>query len=59
MSELIYQKSPIVTLATNKFINVPEILKFENTILIGIIKEESIGYTTQIQIYNSDGIYLA
>ena len=56
---LIFQSSPIVTLATNKFINVPIILKYEETPLIEIIKDESIGFTTQIPIYHSDGTYLA
>ena len=56
---LIFQSSPIVTLATNTFINVPVILKYEDTSLIEIIKEEAIGFTTQISIYHSDGTYLA
>lgn len=37
---LIYQTSPQVTLATNKFINVPVILKYEDTNLIEVIKEK-------------------
>jgi len=56
---LIYQTSPEVTIATNKFINVPVILKYEDTNLIEIINEIGLGYTTQIPIFHSDGTYLA
>lgn len=58
-NSLIFQTSPEVTLLTNKFINVPVILKYEDTNLIEIIKEEGIGFTTQIPIYHQDGTYLA
>ena len=56
---LIFQSSPSVTIATNTFINVPVILKYEETPLIEIIREQKIGFTTQIPIYHSDGTYLA
>ncbi|MBN2863380.1 MAG: hypothetical protein JXN62_09485 [Bacteroidales bacterium] len=56
---LIFQSTPIVTIATNTFVNVPVILKFEDTNLIEIVKELGIGLTTQIPIYHSDGTYLA
>jgi hypothetical protein len=56
---LVYQSSPIVTVSSNTFINVPVILKYEDTSLIEIIREESIGFTTQIPIFHSDGTYLA
>jgi len=59
MDNLIYQTSPIVTLATNKFINTPIILQYDDTPLISIINEQSLGYTTEIPIYHSDGTYLA
>lgn len=52
-------KSAIVELATNKFINIPVILKYEDTNLIEIINEQGIGFTSQIPIYHSDGTYLA
>jgi hypothetical protein len=58
-NSLIFQTTPQVTLATNKFINVPVILKYEDTNLIEVIKEEGIGFTTQIPIYHQDGTYLA
>ena len=57
--KLYFASSPRVTVATNTFINVPVILKYEDTPLIEIIKEQGIGFTTQIPIYHSDGTYLA
>jgi hypothetical protein len=58
-NSLIFQTSPEVTLSTNRFINVPVILKYEDVNLIEVIKEEGIGFTTQIPIYHQDGTYLA
>ena len=57
--ELIYQTTPTVTLSTNTFINVPTILQFDDTPLIAIVKEENLGYTSEIPIFHSDGTYLA
>ncbi len=57
--KLIFQSSPSITVATNIFINVPVVLKYEDTPLIEVIKEHGIGFTTQIPIYHSDGTYLA
>jgi hypothetical protein len=57
--KLVFQSSPSVTIATNTFINIPVILKYEDTPLIEVIKEQGIGFTTQIPIYHSDGTYLA
>jgi hypothetical protein len=57
--ELIFQSSPRITIATNTFINVPIILMYEDTPLIEVIKEQDIGFTTQIPVYHSDGTYLA
>ncbi|MCD6600195.1 MAG: hypothetical protein J7L19_06495 [Dehalococcoidia bacterium] len=59
MENLIYKKTPTVTLATNTFINVPVILQFDDTPLISIVKKQHLGYTTQIPIYHPDGTYLA
>lgn len=58
MNKLIFQNTSEIILATNTFINVQEILKFEDTNLIELIKEENLGLTTQIPIYHSDGTYL-
>jgi hypothetical protein len=57
--ELIYQTTPAVTLSTNTFINVPTILQFDDTPLIAIVKEENLGFTSEIPIFHSDGTYLA
>ncbi|OFX27215.1 MAG: hypothetical protein A2041_02235 [Bacteroidetes bacterium GWA2_31_9b] len=59
MSELIFQTAPSVTIATNTFVNVPNILRYEDTNLIEIIRDLKLGFTTQIPIYHSDGTYLA
>ena len=59
MDKLIYQTAPSVTFATNKFVNVPIILQYDDTPLISIIKLQEIGYTTEIPIYHPDGTYLA
>ena len=59
MDKLIFQTSPTVTLSTNQFTNVPIILQYDDTPLISIIKEQSLGFTTEIPIYHPDGTYLA
>lgn len=58
-NSLIFQTLPHVTLATNTFINVPVILKYEDINLIEVVKEQGLGFTTQIPIYHQDGTYLA
>lgn len=57
--ELIYQTPPAVSLASNIFINVPVVLQFDDTPLISVVKEQSLGYTTEIPIFHADGTYLA
>ena len=59
MNKLIFSEIPQVTIATNTFINCPVILKFDDVNLIELIKEEQLGFTTQIPIYHPDGTYLA
>jgi hypothetical protein len=59
IERLVYQSSPIVTLATNRFINVPIVFQYESTPMIEVIKEAELGYTSSIPIYNQDGTYLA
>lgn len=58
-NSLIFQTSPRVTIASNTFVNVPIILRYENINLIEVIKEQDVGFTTQIPIYHQDGTYLA
>lgn len=59
MEQLIYQTSPTVTLATNEFVNVPVVLQFDETPLISVVREQALGYTTEVPIYHADGTYLA
>ncbi len=59
MGELIYQTSPEVMFASNTFVNVPTILQFDDTPLISVVREEQLGYTTDIPIYDASGVYLA
>jgi hypothetical protein len=59
MPELIYTTSPTVSLGSNTFVNVPTILQFDDTPLISVVKEEALGFTTEIPIYHADGTYLA
>lgn len=59
MAKLIYHSSPRVTIASNTFINVPAILQFDETPLISVVRQERLGYTTEIPIFHSDGTYLA
>ncbi len=59
MPELIYHSSPAVTFCGNTFINVPTILQFDDTPLISVVREQALGFTTEIPIYHSDGTYLA
>lgn len=59
MDKLIYQTAPQVTLATNQFVNVPIILQYDDTPLISVVREQSLGFTTEIPIFHADGTYLA
>jgi len=59
MENLIYQTVPVVTLATNHFIEVPIILQYDDTPLVSIVREQELGFTTEIPIYHEDGTYLA
>jgi hypothetical protein len=59
MNELIFTQVPQVTIATNTFINCPVPLKFDDINLIELVKEEQVGFTTQIPIFHPDGTYLA
>lgn len=56
---LIFQQSPIVNLATNIFVDVPVVLQFDDTPLISVVREQALGYMTEIPIFHSDGTYLA
>lgn len=58
MNKLVFQNTSEICVATNRFVNVPIILRFEDVDLISVVKSESIGYTTEIPIYHEDGTYL-
>jgi hypothetical protein len=59
MESLIFQESPIVHLASNTFVEVPTVLKYEDVPLIQVVRTAKAGFTTEIPIYHSDGTYLA
>jgi hypothetical protein len=59
MESLIYQRTPIVHLASNTFIDVPTVLQYEDTPLIKVVRAAKAGFTAEIPIYHSDGTYLA
>jgi len=59
MDALVFQESPIIELATNKFVNVPVILQYDKTPLISIVHEIKAGYEIEIPIFYKDGTYLA
>ncbi|HMJ05963.1 MAG TPA: hypothetical protein VK474_06870 [Chthoniobacterales bacterium] len=56
---LIFTTHPDVTIATNRFIQVPIILMFEETPLLEVEKVPEAGFTTKYSIYHSDGTHLA
>jgi hypothetical protein len=59
MDELIFTSAPVISLATNTFVNVPIILQYEDIPLIQIVKTQPAGFTMEIPIYHPDGTYLA
>ncbi|EJF73098.1 hypothetical protein A462_04676 [Pseudomonas sp. Ag1] len=59
MDKLVFQNAPIVKLGSNKFIDTPTVLQFDDTPLIQVVKTEEAGFTTSIPIYHEDGTYLA
>lgn len=59
MDELTFIESPTVEIGTNKFINTPIILQYDQTPLIEVLKGAGAGFDIQIPIYHSDGTYLA
>ncbi len=59
MNKLVFQNTPIVNFASNKFIDVPIVLQFDEIPLIEVVRNDTAGFTTKIPIYHSDGTYLA
>ncbi|MEJ5903771.1 hypothetical protein V7V80_03650 [Pseudomonas kermanshahensis] len=58
MDKLVFQSAPVVELGSNKFVNTPIVLQFEDTPLIEVVTTQEAGFTTQIPIYHQDGTYL-
>ncbi len=56
---LFFDSPPMIELCTNRFINVPVVLKYDDTPLISVTQTEKAGFTTEFAIYNSDGVYIA
>ncbi len=59
MSDVIFQESPRVLVATNTFVNVPIILQYDDTPLIEVVRTEQAGFTTRFSVYHEDGTFLA
>jgi hypothetical protein len=58
-TELTFSELPNIEFATNTFINVPVILRYEDIDLITLVKQALTEYRTKIPIYHSDGTKLA
>ncbi len=56
---LFFDSPPIIELCTNRFINVPIVLKYDDTPLISVTQTKKAGFATEFAIYNSDGVYIA
>jgi hypothetical protein len=56
---LVFQHAPVIEIASNRFINVPVILQYDQTPLIEVVHEVAAGYKIQIPIFHQDGTYLA
>ena len=50
-----FDSPPEIVLATNTFINIPVVLKYDETPLIEMIHTQDFGFTTRVHIYHSDG----
>lgn len=59
INRLIFSNQYRFELATNIFVNVPVILRYEDIDLISVVKESTTEYTTKIPIFHSDGTHLA
>ncbi len=53
-----FDSSPMIELCTNRFINAPVVLKYDDTPLISVTQTKKAGFTTEFAIYNSDGVYI-
>ena len=56
---LVFDESPEIEVATNKFIDVPIILQYDTVPMIAVVRETEAGFRLEIPIYHRDGTYLA
>jgi len=56
---LVFSEHPVFEIATNRFVEVPIILQYEDTPILEVTKTARAGYMVQIPIYHSDGTCLA
>lgn len=59
MENLIYSSKPAITIATNTFINIPVILRIDDINIIEMVEDVQLGFTTSMNIFNSDGVNIA
>lgn len=58
-NELIFNEFPEFEIASNIFVNVPVILRYNDTPLIQVVKMADASFTIEIDIYHNDGTFLA
>ncbi len=58
-TNLVFTRVPVITIATNTFIDVPVILQYEDTPLIELVQELDASYTTRFTIFDDSGTELA
>lgn len=56
---LVFFETPEVEYGSNRFVDVPIVLQYEDAPLLEVVKAQSAGFTTQFSIFNRDGVYLA
>jgi hypothetical protein len=57
--DLVFSTSPEVEFGSNTFVNVPIILRYNETPLIEVTQVESAGFSTRFSIFGPDGVALA
>lgn len=57
--KLIFHTSPVITFATNHFVDVPVILQVNDQPLVEVVAGAEAGFTTRFSIFHSDGTDLA
>ncbi len=57
--DVFFSASPEIEIATNRFIDVPTIIQFEDVPLMQVGNFEAAGYTTKFAVYHSDGTKIA